>query len=411
MERDKMSVVSIVKLRKGDVPAAVRKAVSLSGGFESVAWESAKVLVKPNAVLPAKTGTGIVTDASVVEAVTKLLLERNPKKIIIGEGSSVGYDFRETWNSMHCMEIAGVTDLAKKLGVEVVDLNRDEHVEVSAPDAYVMERFAIARTALEADVIISVPVIKTHIRTGITCGLKNMKGVLPGDEKKRTHKLGLDHGIVDLNRVVKPTFTIVDGIVGVQGAWGSQTEAADRVPLDLIFAGSDVVAVDAVCAAAAGFDVREILHVQLAAEANLGICDMGLIEVRGERLDDVKHPFIPFLKAAKDLYGGARVIEKDSCTGCMGESVSAFIYLNKAGFHEKLPNLALIMGTPEEIPPLKEKPVVLGRCAKEYRDQGIFVPGCPPHGLKITDAVCQALEIDQNVVHRAVAELHDFSAD
>ena len=95
----------------------------------------------------------------------------------------------------------------------------------------------------------------------------------------------------------------------------------------------------------------------------------------------------------------------------MGESVSTFIYLNKAGFNEKLPDLTLIMGTPEEIPPLKEKPVVLGRCAKEYRDQGIFVPGCPPHGLKITDAVCQALKIDQKVVHRAIAELQNFSAD
>ena len=406
-----MSVVSIVRLQSRDVEAAVRKAVSLTDGFENVAWEGAKVLIKPNTVLPAKTGTGIVTDVRVVEAVTKLVLERHPKKVVVGEGSSVGYDFRETWNSMHCMEIAGVTEVAKRLGVEVVDLNRDEQVKVNVPDAFVMERFAIAKTALEADVIISLPVIKTHIRTGITCGLKNMKGVLPGNEKKRTHKLGLDRGIVDLNRVAKPTFTIVDGIVGVQGAWGSQAEAADRVPLGLIFAGSDVVAVDAVCAAATGFDVREILHVQLAAEANLGICDMDLIEVRGERIDDVRQPFIPFLQAAKDLYGGAKVIEKDSCTGCMGETVSTFIYLNKAGFHEKLPDLTLIMGTPEEIPPLKEKPVVLGRCAKEYRDRGIFVPGCPPHGLKITDAVCQALEIDQDIVHRAIAELHSFSAD
>jgi uncharacterized protein (DUF362 family) len=393
------------------VEAAVRKAVSLTGGFEDVTWKGAKVLIKPNTVLPVKTGTGIVTDVRMVEAVTKLVLERNPKKISIGEGSSVGYDFRETYNSMHCMEIAGVAKVAERLGVEVVDLNRDEQVEVSVPDALVMERFAIAKTALDADVIISLPVIKTHIRTGITCGLKNMKGVLPGNEKKRTHKLGLDKGIVDLNRVARPTFTIVDGIVGVQGAWGSQAEAADRVPLGLIFAGSDVVAVDAVCAAATGFDVRDILHVQLAGEANLGICDMDLIEVRGESIDDVKHPFMPFLQAAKDLYGGAKVIEKNSCTGCMGESVSTFIYLNKAGFHEKLPDLTLIMGAPEEIPPIKEKPVVIGRCAKKYRHRGVFVPGCPPHGIKITDAVCQALEIDQKVVHRAIAELHNFSAD
>jgi uncharacterized protein (DUF362 family) len=405
-----MPVVSIVRLQNGDVEGAVREAVSLTDGFETVAWEGAKVLVKPNVALPAETGTGIVTDARVVEAVTKLVLERNPKRVVIGEGSSVGYDFPTRLDSIRCMEIAGIVEVARTLGIEVVDLNRDEHVEVRARDAFVMERFAIARTAAEADVIVSLPVIKTHVRTGITCGLKNMKGILPGDEKKRTHRLGLDRGIVDLNRVAKLTFTVVDGTIGVQGAWGSDSDAVDRVPLDLVFAGSDVVAVDAVCAAVAGFDVGEILHIQGAAEANLGVCDMRLIEVRGERIDSVKHPFIPFLTAARDMFGGASIIEKNTCTGCMGESVSAFIYLNKAGFYDKLRGLTMIMGTPEEIPPLKEKPVVIGRCAKEYRHLGVFVPGCPPHGMKINDAVCQALGVDKKTVQRAIFELHNSSA-
>ncbi len=402
-----MAVVSIARLENEDVEGAVGKAVSLIDGFESVAWEDAKVLLKPNVAVPAKKGTGIITDARVVEAVTRLVLERNPERVVIGEGSSVGYDFPMRLDSIHCMEVAGIMEVAGRLGVEVVDLNRDEHVEVRAPDAFVMERFAVAKTAVEADVIICLPVIKTHIRTGITCGLKNMKGVLPGDEKKRTHKLGLDRGIVDLNRVAKPTFTIVDGITGVQGAWGSQSDDVSRVPLDLIIAGDDVVAVDTVCATVAGFDTREILHIQLAAEANLGVCDMPLIDVRGERIDSVKHPFIPFLEAARHLYGGAKIIEKDTCTGCTGESVSTFIYLNKAGFHDKLREVTIIMGTPGGIPPLKGKPVVIGRCAKKYRHLGFFVPGCPPHGMKINDAVCQALEIDEDIVHRAIVELHN----
>lgn len=405
-----MAVVSIVGVRHEDVEGAVREAISLTNSFEAVAWEGAEVLLKPNVALPARTGTGIVTDARVVEGVTKFVLERNPKRVVIGEGSSVGYDFPIRLDSIHCMEVAGIVDVARKLGVEVVDLNQDERIEVRAPDAFVMDRFAIAKTAAEADVIISLPVIKTHIRTGITCGLKNMKGVLPGDEKKRTHKLGLDRGIVDLNRVVKPTFTVVDGIIGVQGAWGSQSDEVDRVPLDLIIAGSDVVAVDTVSATIAGFDVGEILHIQGAAEANLGVCDLGLIEVRGERMDRVQHPFIPFLEEARHLYGGAKIIEKDTCTGCMGESVSTFIYLNKAGFHYKLKELTIIMGTPERIPPLGRKPVVIGRCAKEYRHLGLFVPGCPPHGMKINDAVCQALGVDKRTVQRAIFELHNSSA-
>ncbi|MEE9611434.1 MAG: DUF362 domain-containing protein [Desulfatiglandales bacterium] len=403
-----MAVVSIAKMENEDVEGTVRKAVSLTESFEGMVWKGAKVLIKPNTVAPAKTGTGIVTDARVVEAVTKLALEKNPKKVIIGEGSSVGYDFPDHFDSMHCMKVAGVTEVAGKLGVEVVDLNRDEQVEVRASDAFVMDTFSIARTASEADIIICVPVLKTHIRTGITCGLKNMKGILPGNEKKRTHKLGLDRGIVDLNRIAKPAFTVVDGITGAQGAWSSQSSEIDRVPLGLIFAGSDVVAVDAVCATVTGFEVSDILHVQLAAEADLGVCDMDLIEVRGEKIDSVRHPFSPFLQAARALYGDVRVVEKNTCTGCMGESVSTFLYLNKAGFHDRLQDLTIIMGTPEEIPPLKGMPVVIGRCAKEHSHLGVFVPGCPPHGIKITDAACQALKIDQNIVHRAISELHNL---
>jgi len=400
-----VSIVSIVRVQNEDVESAVRKAVSLTNGFESVAWKGATVLVKPNAVSPSKSGSGVITDARVVESVTKYVKERNPKRIVIGDGSSVGYDFPLRFDSIRCMEVAGFVDVAQKLGVDIVDLNRDEQVEVQVPDAFVMETFSIAKTAWEADVIISLPVIKTHIRTGITCGLKNMKGILPGNEKKRTHQLGLDRGIVDLNRVAKPKFTVVDGIIGTQG---THSDEADRVPLNLIFAGSDVVAVDAVCASVAGFDVKDILHVQLAAEANLGVADLSRIEIRGEKIDAVKRPFIPFLEAARHRFGGANIIEKNTCTGCMGEIVSTFLYLNKAGFHDRLSDLTLIMGTPDEVPSLNGNPVVLGRCARKYRHLGVFVPGCPPHGIKITDRVCEALKIDQNIVHREIVELHNF---
>ncbi|UCF73085.1 MAG: DUF362 domain-containing protein [Deltaproteobacteria bacterium] len=398
-----MSVVSIVRLQDDDVEDAVRKAVSLSQSFESVEWEGSAVLIKPNVVRPVKSGSGIVTDVRVVEAVTKLVLDRNPGSVIIGEGSSVGYDFPDRVDSMDCMEVAGVLEVAKKFGVKVVDLNHDEQIEVNAPDAFVMDTFAIAKTAWEADVILSLPVIKTHVRTGITCGLKNMKGVLPGREKKRTHQCGLDRAIVDLNRVTKPGITIVDGITGSQGA---NCDEADQVPLNLILAGNDVVAVDAVCATVAGFDVGEILHVQLAAEAGLGAADLNLIEVRGEKMETVRHSFIPYLQAAQDLYGDANIIEKNSCTGCMGELVSTFVYLKEAGFRDRLPRLTLIMGGPDEIPPLHETPVVVGRCAQKFRHLGVFVPGCPPHGTKITDKVCEALRIDQKIVHRSIAKLH-----
>ena len=400
-----MSVVSIVRCETEAVETAVREAVKLAGGFDSFDWKNSRVLIKPNTVNPSRSGSGMVTDSRVVEAVAKLVLEKNPRSAIIGEGSSVGYDFPGREDSIHCMKIAGVLEVAERLGLAVVDLNQDEQIAVEPVEAYVMKTFSVARTTLESDIIISLPVIKTHVRTGITCGLKNMKGVLPSDEKKRTHQLGLDRGIVDLNRVVRPHFTVVDGIVGLQGTWENET---DRVPLGIVLAGNDVVAVDTVCAKVAHFDPQEILHVQLAAESGLGTADMSRIEIRGESIEAVSKPFLPYLEALKDLFSEATIIEKNTCTGCMGEMVSTFIYLKEAGFENRFSDLLLVMGTPDEVDASNRTPIVVGRCAKGFRDMGIFVPGCPPHGIKITEGACDALGIDKKYVQRTIEQLHDF---
>ncbi len=398
-----MSIVSIVKAEEGDVKRAVQRAIDLVDGF-SMLKPGDTVLLKPNLVKPSPSGSGIITDARVTEAVASLVLAHGPGRVIIGEGSSVGYDFPGRVDSLTAMEKSGTADVARAYGLEMVDLNRDESVEVEAPDAFVMKTFRVARTAYEADVIIDLPVIKTHSRTGITCGLKNMKGVLPGNEKKRTHRLGLDRGIVDLNRVMKPHLTVVDGLVGRAG---THTREEDRIALDCVLAGADVVAVDAVCATLMGFDVDEILHVRLADEAGLGEADLDRIDVYGERIANVARPFQPYSEAAKEHFGDATIIEAHACTGCFGEMESAFLYLNEAGFSDKLKELVLVMGTPDEVPDLDGTPVIVGKCPSDHRHLGVWVGGCPPHGIKITDAICEALGIDKAQVHRVIDEMHD----
>jgi len=90
----------------------------------------------------------------------------------------------------------------------------------------------------------------------------------------------------------------------------------------------------------------------------------------------------------------------------MGEMVSTFIYLNRAGFGDRLPDLTLVVGTPDSLPTMRGTPVIVGKCAASLRDLGVYVPGCPPHGIAITDGACRALAIDAERVRRAIAELH-----
>jgi hypothetical protein len=175
----------------------------------------------------------------------------------------------------------------------------------------------------------------------------------------------------------------------------------------MVLAGTDVVAVDAVCATLMGFDAGQIHHIRLAAEAGLGTADLAQIEVRGEPITSGKR-FVSYHEAARSRFGAVTMIEKDTCTGCMGEILSPFLYLGKAGLADRLADLTVIMGTPDGVPPVAGSAVVVGQCARAYRDRGVYVPGCPPHGIAITDAICEALGIDAGVVHRAIDELHDF---
>jgi len=304
---------------------------------------------------------------------------------------------------MEAFEVSGTAEVARRLGVELVDLNRDTPVEVEVPEAFVMKKFRIAKTALDADVTISVPCLKTHVRTGVTASLKNMKGVLPGLEKRRTHRTGLDRAIVDLNRIVKPDFVVVDAMNCMEGTW---TIPDDIVKLNLIIAGSDPVSVDSVCASVIGLSAEKIMHIKLAEEQGLGIADVGDMDIIGEKIGDVAKRLRSYKEVFTRRYKGVRMIERDACTGCMGEAMSTLVYLRSAGFDKEMAELGLVMGRPEEVSEAGRKLVIVGQCASKHKELGVYVRGCPPHGLEITNGACEALGIDKEAVHKAIEKLH-----
>ena len=401
-----MSIVSIIKVENYDVLSAIRKAGELVNGFDIIK-SGMTVLIKPNLVKPSPSGAGVTTDARITEAVIQLVLERDPARVIIGEGSSIGYDIVGKVDSLTCFEGTGTADVARKYGLEMVDLNRDEVVRVQAEDAFVMPEFGVAKTAYDADIIIDLPVIKTHGRTGITCAMKNMKGVLPGVEKKRTHRMGLDRAIVDLNRVMKPDLVVVDALMGLSG---THTEPEDKIPFERVLCGLDAVAVDAVATAMMGFDIEEILHVKLAGEAGVGEADLSKIEIRGESLEQSARRAVRYADAAKKHFGDITLIEQATCTGCWGEMESAILYLNRAGYNYRLKDLTMILGMPDELPPLEDTPLVVGKCPLQYRNLGVYLPGCPPHGLKIADGMCEVLGIDKEEIHAVIEQMHSVKS-
>jgi uncharacterized protein (DUF362 family) len=394
-------VVSVVKADE-DVELAVRQAVSLAGGLDELVTPRSSVLVKPNLAVMDRSGGGKITDARVTEAVTRIVLEKKPRSVIIGEGSAVGYDFPDLQDTMKSMEESGTKEVAERLGVPLIDLNTDRNREVEIPNPLVMESVKIAQTVLESDVIISVPVMKTHIRSAVTLSLKNMKGVMPGGEKKKTHRLGLELAIADLISVVKPHFAVVDGLAGMEGLW---EYPEDCVPLGLVGAGRDPVAVDSVFAQIMGVPPMDIMHLVYCQKKGLGVCEPEAIEKVGVPISEIRRPFRPAFEVLRNRYPGLTIRAEKACTGCTSEFISTLIYIREANQVQKLKDLTVIMGEAPEMPQ-GEKVVVIGTCAQRLRERYPFVAGCPPAVDAMTEKVCEVCDIDVQQVLRKRDELH-----
>ena len=110
--------VAVTKVDNDDIESAVRHAVTSAGGLDELIKKDSRVLIKPNLCKPAPSGSGVITNARVIEAVTKMALDLSPKSVIIGDGAIAGYDFAG-FDTQEAFEATGTLEIARSLGVEV----------------------------------------------------------------------------------------------------------------------------------------------------------------------------------------------------------------------------------------------------------------------------------------------------
>lgn len=268
-----MSLVSIVK---GENPVEMTiKALEMAEAHKVLSSEK-PVLIKPNYINAKHPSTGITTDSRVIEGVVKFLKQHKAKEIIVGEGSG----FADTFEAF---KVAGIDSLAEKWNIKLVDLNKDEFVEVCPPNPLALKKVKIAKTALEST-IISVPKLKLHRITGVTLSLKNMMGAMTPKGSMHMH---LNKNIADLASILKPSIAVIDGIIAGEG----HETSGNPVKMDIVIAGTDPVAVDAVGAAVMGVSPTTVKHLRLAERKGLGTCDLNQIKVLGEPIEKVKRKF------------------------------------------------------------------------------------------------------------------------
>ncbi len=269
-----------VAVIKAEGPRDVRRALELLGGMGRFVSRGERVLVKPNICAAKDSDSGAVTDPELVAEVCRLAAAQGAEVVV---GESPIHPFR----SSRVFPRAGYGDFRERYGFPLLDLDSEERVEIRIPGGVAVRHEVVARPVLECDALINMPVMKTHLQTVVSLGLKNLKGVVPTRDKLIIHLNGLDQGIVDLNTVIRSRLVVVDGLVGMEGALGPTNGRPVR--LGAIVAGDNVVEVDAACARIMGADPWRIPHIRMAAERGLGRLDG--FEVLGDGIQSVRRDF------------------------------------------------------------------------------------------------------------------------
>lgn len=247
---------------------------SIERALEAVKWRNevrsnTTVLVKPNLAM-ARNVPGVNTNKELLRALVDRLKDRT-EHVVIGESDSTSRKAEKVFRRIG------------DLGCELVNFSRDRVVYRQVRGWY-LDRVPIPQSVVEADVLINVPLIKTHMDTLMTCCLKNLFGILPEPIKSKYHRR-IDEVIADVSSVVKPDLNIVDGTYCMKGAGPTK---GTIFKMDLVMAARDAICCDYVVCQLMGLDPSHVRHLMLSCRGDLSHFD-GL-EVVGD-LDTFRRDF------------------------------------------------------------------------------------------------------------------------
>ena len=349
---------------------------------EGLKVQGKRIFVKPSFVYPARPplNRGINTQPEFVAGVAKALKDLGAAKIEVAEDCLVG-------PSQSGFMAMGVLPYLRGVADPVYLLDEDR-VEVKVADALIEDRFRLPKRLMDADLFVSLPKLKVNMYAVVTLSVKNNIGLLLAKDRLSNHHYNIHKKIADLYRTRMPDFVIADAVMAGQGQGPMQAEPA---PINLIVAGSNGLAVDAVSCRLMGYEPSEIPHLVYLHQKNLGPLELEQIDIKGAELiarqsrklirprTDFKD-FDPSVKFAV----GAELACPEGCVGMVRGSLDRWAQVKK---FKPIAGYTFIVGKPiDKIPEgiNPKKTIIVGDCAEQYKHLGTFIPGCPIPPMEIT---------------------------
>ncbi|MBU3157542.1 DUF362 domain-containing protein [Clostridium estertheticum] len=282
-----MENVALLKCEQYDVDLIekkLREGFELLGGDEflrKLIPKDSKVLLKPNMLSVESKGSPVVTHYAVFEAVIRIVKEYSNH---VSFGDSPGFG-----DSRKAAEKSGLMEVADRYGVKFEDFKESVHVRLD--NSILCKSWNVAKAAYDADVVITLPKLKTHAMAYYTGAVKNQFGCIPGTQKATWHTRMPDANnfckmLLDLNTAVGTNFAILDGIIAMEGNGPKSGQAYN---LNTLIMGQSLTAVDSTAVRLIGYDnPLDTPVLKEAYDSKWGVVLPKDINILGEKLEDMK---------------------------------------------------------------------------------------------------------------------------
>jgi len=261
---------------------------ALRNALNAAEWDKhiyGKVFIKPN--LCAKEYIpGAVTNPKMLFHLVSLLRDKIDE-VVVGESDGYNYSCDEA------LVETGVKKLVNRAGGKTINLSKDETVKIQNPSALRLKKVLLPKTLVEADSIVSVPVMKTHEFTLYGGAIKNLFGCIPNNRRIFLHPY-LDMVLHDLMTLLKPKFAVMDATVAMEG---NGPNKGIPIPMELVLASNDLLAIDKTS--------TEIMDINWTDVGYLRLINKYLrpeetnTQIIGERIEALRRPFVkPYLDLA-----------------------------------------------------------------------------------------------------------------
>lgn len=293
-----LSQVAILEAKSYEIP--LKETVLTGLKLFGLNLQGKRVVLKPNLV-EYDPGGAINTHPAVISATIEAFKSLGARDVLVAEGPAHRRD------NEYLLTASGLYAILKDHKARYVDLNQDDVRRLKLQSQFTrLNHLYLPETVLKADLLVSMPKLKTHHWAGVTLSLKNMFGVIPGAiygwPKNILHWVGIHESVLDINSTLPiPQFAIVDGIVGMEGNGPLQGQPRH---CGVLICGDDLVAVDATAGRLMGVDPRKIKYLE-KAEQFLGNVAQEKIEQIGENLGPFQQDFqlIPSFQHLQTLTG------------------------------------------------------------------------------------------------------------